>query len=355
MNHFKTTSQTDDLPLHGHIFAPDCAAQDCRGVISLIHGYSEHGARYADMGRALNEAGIALITLDLRGHGLSGGKRGVIKNYPDFYGDVDALLAEARRRFPDIPHFLMGHSMGGGILFNYRQARDLSQIMGYIITAPLLRLAKPAPEILRPLMIILRKLAPNFAMNQKVSGKDISTLPEEAKAYADDPLVHGQLSPALALDMIDYGEAALEQAKAWSGPLLLMHGEADRVTDCSASIAFTKGFNMTIIYHLKACDSCRKVIKTLKAANLEFTAVDVRDTPLDADTLSRFLNAFGWEKLINRRSTTWRGLSDAEKDTAGENALKLLQAHPTLMKRPVIDGPAGLTLGSGKAEVDLHL
>lgn len=239
MDHFTLKSQTDDLPLHGHVFAPDCDAQDCRAVISLIHGYSEHGGRYADMGEALNNAGIALITIDLRGHGRSGGKRGVIKAFPDFYGDVDALLSEARRRFPDIPHILMGHSMGGGVLFNYVMSRDLPQVMGYIATAPLLRLAKPAPEILRPLMVTLRKIMPNFTLSQKVNGKDISTLPKEAKAYETDPLVHGKLSPALALDMIDYGEIALDKAGDWTRPLLLMHGEADAVTDCNASIAFS--------------------------------------------------------------------------------------------------------------------
>lgn len=81
----------------------------------------------------------------------------------------------------------------------------------------------------------------------------------------------------------------------------------------------------------------------------------MRATPLDADTLSKFLDAFGWEKLINRRSTTWRGLSEAEKDTAGAQALSLLQTYPTLMKRPVIDSPKGLTLGAAKADIDRHL
>ena len=112
---------------------------------------------------------------------------------------------------------------------------------------------------------------------------------------------------------------------------------------------------MTTIYHLKACDTCRKVLKQFAAAGQEVTAIDVRATPLDADTLSKFLDAFGWEKLINRRSTTWRGLSEAEKDTAGAQALSLLQTYPTLMKRPVIDSPKGLTLGAAKADIDRHL
>ena len=238
MDNFTIKSEADGLELFGHVFAPNCAPQDCRAVISHVHGYSEHGARYAHMGAALNEAGIALVTLDLRGHGKSAGKRGLIKTYPDFYADVDALLSTSRTRFPDVAHFLMGHSMGGAIVLNYKAARELHQIMGYIITAPLLQLTKPAPEILRPLMIALRTLAPNFTFGQKVDGKHISTLKDEIRAYENDPLVHGKISPALALDMIDYGASALSAAADWTAPLLLMHGEADEVTDCNASITF---------------------------------------------------------------------------------------------------------------------
>lgn len=109
------------------------------------------------------------------------------------------------------------------------------------------------------------------------------------------------------------------------------------------------------VYHLKACDSCRKVLKQFAAANIDVTAIDVRETPLHAETLSYFLDAFGWDKLINRRSTTWRGLSDDEKATAEHTALELLLAHPTLMKRPVIEGPNGLTLGTGKDDLARHI
>jgi len=112
---------------------------------------------------------------------------------------------------------------------------------------------------------------------------------------------------------------------------------------------------MTIIYHLKTCDSCRKVLKQFKVANIDFKAVDVREAPLSKPELSRFLEAFGWEALMNRRSTTWRGLSEAEKAAAQDNALDLLQTYPTLMKRPIIDSAAGLTLGTKQADIDLHL
>ena len=93
------------------------------------------------------------------------------------------------------------------------------------------------------------------------------------------------------------------------------------------------------IHGLKNCDTCRKAAKAL-GAELR----DVRAEPLSAAELARFLGAFG-EALVNRRSTTWRGLSEAERDGA---PAALLEAHPSLMKRPVIEDGDALHLGWGK-------
>jgi arsenate reductase-like glutaredoxin family protein len=93
------------------------------------------------------------------------------------------------------------------------------------------------------------------------------------------------------------------------------------------------------IYGLKNCDTCRAALKAL--AGHGAVLVDIRDTPLDDATRARFLDRFG-EALVNRRSTTWRGLSDDAR--AGDPA-SLLTEHPALMKRPVIDTGSALYLG----------
>lgn len=98
------------------------------------------------------------------------------------------------------------------------------------------------------------------------------------------------------------------------------------------------------IYGLKACDTCRKAVKSLTALGHEVTYIDVRSDGVRADKLAEFQEVFG-DKLVNTRSTTWRGLSD---DAQKRPALELLSAHPTLMKRPVIDAGGALTLGWGK-------
>lgn len=107
---------------------------------------------------------------------------------------------------------------------------------------------------------------------------------------------------------------------------------------------------MLTLYGLKTCDTCRKARQALEKAGKNVKFVDVRETPLIAADLARFHNAFG-DALINRKSTTWRGLDDKERAAA---PLDLLTAHPTLMKRPVIEGDS-LTLGWDATAQTAHL
>ena len=94
---------------------------------------------------------------------------------------------------------------------------------------------------------------------------------------------------------------------------------------------------MTTIYGLKTCDSCRKALRSLPGASLR----DIRAEPLGAEEIDEFLAAFG-ERLVNRSSTTWRGLDDAER---ARPPAALVAAHPALMKRPVIRSDGALHLG----------
>ena len=95
------------------------------------------------------------------------------------------------------------------------------------------------------------------------------------------------------------------------------------------------------IWGLNACDTSRAARKSLAdVCTVDF--VDVRADGLAADDRDRFIAAFG-DAVINRRSTTWRGLSEAER---AARPADLLDQHPTLMKRPVIESATtGLTLG----------
>jgi len=100
------------------------------------------------------------------------------------------------------------------------------------------------------------------------------------------------------------------------------------------------------IYHLKTCDTCRKAIKALRAAGHEPELIDVRADGVGIAALEKFEAEFGFEALVNKKSTTWRGLTEAQKsELSRETAIELLLAHPTLMKRPVIENNGALSLG----------
>lgn len=102
-----------------------------------------------------------------------------------------------------------------------------------------------------------------------------------------------------------------------------------------------------ILYGLKSCDTCRKALKALGNARFH----DVRAEGLPKDLAQAAWAHFG-EALVNRQSTTWRGLSDDER---ARDPLTLLAEHPTLMKRPLIDAGGTLYLGWGKETQDALL
>jgi Spx/MgsR family transcriptional regulator len=96
-----------------------------------------------------------------------------------------------------------------------------------------------------------------------------------------------------------------------------------------------------VLYGISTCETCKKARKALEAAGHSVTFRDVRAAPLGAEEIAEFVAAFG-DAIVNRQSTTWRGLSDFLKASEPEAQLA---AQPTLMKRPVIRSDAGLTLG----------
>ena len=108
---------------------------------------------------------------------------------------------------------------------------------------------------------------------------------------------------------------------------------------------------MPTLYGLKNCGTCRTAVRELKGAGKDVTFVDVRESRLDPDVVDRFLQEFG-DALVNRRSTTWRSLSESQRQGAPDS---LIARHPSVMKRPVIVEGEMATLGWNAAAKARHL
>ncbi len=189
------------------------------------------------MAEAFNRAGHALMTFDLRGHGRSEGRRGHCPGYAALLSDMGLMLKAVSARYPDIPCFLYGHSLGGNLVIHYA-LKQKPKLAGVMASAPSLRLAFQPPGWKTALLRLLNTIGINPAFS---SGLDQSALSRDfhvVRLYQNDPLVHDRITPALATGMLRAGEWNLAHAAEFPWPLLLMHGEADRITSVEASIEF---------------------------------------------------------------------------------------------------------------------
>lgn len=244
MSSFETKNASDGTVLRGQIWA----AKTPKAVMSLVHGFGEHSVRYAHMAAYLNSKHISVVTLDLRGHGRSDGKRGYCPDYSQLLGDVDALLNKSRALYPDLPHILYGHSMGGGIVMNHQLKSGSDDIKAVIASAPFIKPAETISKPQRAIVKVLGKIAPKMTLGNKIDGSKISRLAQEQEAYLSDPLNHGNLGVGLAIGMVEGGDWVLGNAANWKKPLLLVHAREDQLTDFSASEAFAaKAQNCTFI------------------------------------------------------------------------------------------------------------
>jgi alpha-beta hydrolase superfamily lysophospholipase len=208
-----------------------------RAVACLVHGLGEHSGRFGHVAAHLCRAGYALMALDLRGHGRSGGPRGHSPGYDAILNDIGLLLAEAARRFPGRPLVLYGHSLGGALVLNYALRRK-PEIAGVIASSPGLRPAVQPARWKVALGRAMRGAWPSLSLANGLEIEAISRDPEVVAAYRADPLVHDRVSVRLGTDILETGEWALAHAAEFPRPLLLTHGDADRITSTAASRAF---------------------------------------------------------------------------------------------------------------------
>jgi arsenate reductase len=101
------------------------------------------------------------------------------------------------------------------------------------------------------------------------------------------------------------------------------------------------------VYGIANCDTVKKARLWLEAHGIEYRFHDFRKDGVPDAELERWAVDPGWQLLLNRQSTTWRGLDEIERSRAcdASGAVQLLRAHPALIKRPVIERPGGITVG----------
>lgn len=225
-----------NVSIAGYVW--DC--ENAEQVVCIVHGIGEYMARYDRMAAVFNNAKIAVMGMDHRGHGLSAGKRGHTAPRKDVLEDVDSLIRCAQERYPGVPIVLYGHSMGGNITLDYRIRGNMSDAASaYIISAPWIKLYKPYPKPVVTLANFLAKVKPDFQISSSID-ESILGYPESVGPYKADPLVHSKVTALCAVDGFTIGDMlydnTLEGNKGGiDKPFLLMHGDEDMICHVDGS------------------------------------------------------------------------------------------------------------------------
>ncbi len=110
----------------------------------------------------------------------------------------------------------------------------------------------------------------------------------------------------------------------------------------------------TVLYGLAHCDSCKQARAWLESQGIEYDFHDLKKSGLEPKLLDQWIDSVGVDVLLNRRGTTWRKLPESDKgemDTV--KARKLMLAHTSLIKRPVLQVGAAVVVGFSSAQYDV--
>lgn len=204
-------------------WAPDGAS--VRAVVVIVHGAGEHSGRYQHVAERLTTKGYAVYALDHQGHGRSEGPRALIDRVDRAVTDIDGLVTMARGAYPELPLFMLAHSMGGTFGVQYALAHQ-RRLAGLILSGPLAAL-DGAPAPLRIVGRLLSVIAPQMGLIA-VDSRMVSRDPQVVEAYRTDPLVHHGKLPARTLaELASAIDAFPDRVGRITLPTLILYGTAD--------------------------------------------------------------------------------------------------------------------------------
>jgi alpha-beta hydrolase superfamily lysophospholipase len=199
-----------------------------RGVVILAHGLGEHARRYDHVVARFGREGLITYALDHRGHGRSGGKRVLVKDICEYTNDFATLVGIAAREYPGATRIVLGHSMGGGIVFAYGvEHPDDYDLM--VLSGPAVAAQNAVSPLLGRVAKVMGVIAPGLPL-QTLDADAVSRDPAVVDAYNNDPLVyHGKIPGGVARVLLLVGETMPQRAPSLTAPLLVVHGSDDRL------------------------------------------------------------------------------------------------------------------------------
>ena len=205
-----------------------------RSAVVIVHGVRDHATRYSVLAESLNAAGCVVYAQDHRGHGNSGGDRQRFESIPQLVEDVRLAVMEAKKRNPNIPVYMFGHSLGGLTAATYAVTHQ-DELSGVILSGALLKL----PPFVNGFQTGAARFFGFLIPGLRIQAIDDQEFVRDSVAKADlagDPLIdHSNLparSAAAGLNGLDEIQKRMEEITL---PLLILHGKEDKSTNNEGS------------------------------------------------------------------------------------------------------------------------
>jgi acylglycerol lipase len=206
-------------------------------TLAIVHGFAEHSDRYDHVGAWFSTRDFAVHAYDQRGHGKSDGARGHVDSFSQLLDDLEAFLDLVRREHPEQPLVLLGHSLGGLVVATLLCERK-PDLLGAITVGPPLELGPGVSRMKLRIARVLRRFAPRMRLGAGIDSSDLTRDPEVARAYDADPLVFDKATAAFGAEALDTALRTGAAGMVVQVPMLLLHGEADRLCPPRGSRTF---------------------------------------------------------------------------------------------------------------------
>lgn len=214
------------------LFVSTSLPEDRKAVVVLVHGLAEHSGRYDYVVQKLNEAKIGLYRFDHRGHGKSQGEETHYDDFQAIIEDINYMVELAKKENPDLPIFLMGHSMGGFGVTAFA-TKYPQKVKGIVVSGGLTR------DNIKLITGHFDKLDPHLPIpNELTDG--VCSVEQVRLDYVKDPLNRKSFTAGLGQELFKGITWLKAHPQDFVDPVLLLHGEKDALVANQDSIDFFK-------------------------------------------------------------------------------------------------------------------
>ncbi|MGZ4959937.1 MAG: alpha/beta hydrolase [Methylomonas sp.] len=222
-----------------------------RAVIIALHGFNDYSKFFELPGEYFSQQGIACFAYDQRGFG-SAPRRGLWAGSETYARDVQSFAKLVKQRYPKLPIYLLGESMGGAVAITATSRMDMPEVAGIILSAPALWARSTMPWYQTSLLWTLAHSMPWLTLTGSSTGIVASDNIEMLRAMSRDPLIIKETRVETVYGLTDLMDTAFDSAKSLRGNILMLYGEKDEIIPKEPTYSF--------LQQLLATDAAEKTV-----------------------------------------------------------------------------------------------